>query len=151
MKEVFKITGHDEIRKALQELDADIAAPALVSSMNSAMLVIQNQAKANLVSAGMYDTGLLAQSVNRAKSIYSADNVACITVGINKKVKGTDRHGHVRWPAKYAHLIENGRNKRGEIKGSHFMKNAFESKKQEVVNRMMEVLRRKVAKYTKEN
>lgn len=136
-----------ECIKAFKEIDQGMAAKALASGVNSSMLVIQNAAKKNIVASGAVETSLLHDSIGRVTSVYSNNNTICVTCGIDKSVVGVDRFGKKRWPFKYAHLVEDG-TKDGRIKGKKFMRNAFDANKQEVLNRMVEVWQRKLAKYT---
>ena len=136
----IKITGLDELNTKLLAMQQDFAAKSIVSAAYSANKVVVDQAISNIQNDGLVDTGLLQKSITRKKIIYDKDGKVVIITGVNKNTRGTDKQGKSRVPWRYANVLE---------PKYHFMKNASDTTKQEVVDKFVSVLANRIKKYTK--
>jgi hypothetical protein len=134
------IKGLANLQLTLDKMQEDMAAKNIVASAYSANKLMEEAIKANISSDGLIDTGLLQKSIARKKVIYAQDATVVIITGINKNVRGVDSKGNARVPWRYANVLEP---KYG------FVKDAFDTVKQEVVDRFVKSLKAKVKKFEK--
>lgn len=136
----INITGLSELETKLIQMGQEMGAKSIVGAAYAENKKVVDAAKANIVSSGLVDTGLLHNSVTRKRIVYPKDGTVCIITGINKGVKGVDRKGNIRVPWRYANVLEPRYN---------FLKNAQESTKDAVVNGFVANLERRLKKYLK--
>lgn len=134
------VKGLPELQAKLAALGNEFAAKSIISSAYTAMRPVVESAKANIVSDGLVDTGLLHNSISRKKVIYPKDGTVVVLVGVNKGVKGTDKRGNPRVPWRYAPILEN---KYG------FMSKALEQNRDGVVQNFVAALERRIRRHTK--
>jgi len=134
------VTGLKELEQSLLKLGQDVGATAIVNGAYNSAKIIQDTMKANIVSAGAYDTGLLYKSISRKKRIYNSDGTVSIITGVNSSTKGYDANGNLRRPIRYAHLVE---------KNKPFAENAYDSTKTQVVQNFQDYLKKVIAKHAK--
>jgi hypothetical protein len=136
----IKVEGLSELEKQLNVMGQELAAKSIVSAAFNANKIVQDTAKQNLISAGAYDTGALYRSISRKRIIYDQTGTVVIVTGVNSKVKEVDANGNVRWPVKYAHLVE---------KQKPFMREAYEKTNSTVVDRFKTFLKNKIDTFTR--
>lgn len=134
------IKGLAELEKSLLALGQDVGANAIVNGAYNSAKIIQDTMKANIISAGAYDTGLLYKSITRKKSIYDSNGTVAIITGVSASTKGYDKDGNLRRPIRYAHLVE---------KNKPFAEDAYDSTKNQVVQNFQEYLKKVIAKHAK--
>lgn len=139
-KITIKVDGLAELEKSLLALGQDAGATAIVNGAYNANKIVQDTMKANIISAGAYDTGLLHKSIKRNKRIYNSDGTVVIVTGVNSSTKGYDKDGNLRRPIRYAHLVE---------KNKPFAKDAYDTTKGQVVQNFQDYLKKVIAKHTK--
>lgn len=94
-------------------------------ALTDASIDIVQAAKSNLSSGGNVRTGALLQAISY-KVKYSKKGYVYAIIGIDNKVKSTDKNGKPIKPSKYAHFIELGTS---ELPAKHFLEHAFNGKK----------------------
>lgn len=134
------ITGLAELQTKLDKMSQEFAAKSIVSAAYSSNKPMVDAIKSNITSNGLVDTGLLQQSIIRKKIIYGKDGKVVIITGVNKNTRGVDKNGKLRVPWRYANVLEPKYN---------FVKSAFETSKQVVVDKFVSALQAKIKKYTK--
>lgn len=134
------ITGLAELQTKLDKMSQEFAAKSIVSAAYSSNKPMVDAIKSNITSNGLVDTGLLQQSIMRKKIIYGKDGKVVIITGVNKNTRGVDKNGKLRVPWRYANVLEPKYN---------FVKSAFETSKQVVVDKFVSALQAKIKKYTK--
>lgn len=140
VKVSIKVDGLPQLQSQLIALGNEFAAKAVISTAYTAMKPVVDSAKSNIVESGLVDTGLLHNSISRKKVIFPKDGTVVVMVGVNKAVRGVDRYGKSRVPWRYSPILE---------EKYHFMARALEQNKDEVVNRFITGLDRKIRKHTK--
>jgi hypothetical protein len=134
------ISGLAELENKLIAMGQQLGAKAIVGAAYSENKKVVDAAKANIVSDGLVDTGLLHNSIKRKKIIYANDGVVCIITGVDKGVKGVDRKGNKRVPWRYANVLE---------PKFHFMERAQETTQTSVVNGFVSNLERRIKRFLK--
>lgn len=134
----FKIDGLQELQDRLAQMGDEIAAKNIVSSAFNANKIMVEAVRDKIESNGSVDTGLLRDSISRKRLIYDKDGVVVILTGVNKATKGVDKYGKPRVPWRYAHIVE---------KEKPFMRPAFESVKQQVLDEFIVNMLKKVKRF----
>jgi len=134
------IKGLKELQITLDKMSQEVAAKNIVGSAYSANKAMEDAIKANIVSDGLVDTGLLQKSITRKKVIYPRDGRVLIITGVNKKTRGLDKNGKLRVPWRYANALE---------PKYKFVKDGFDTAKQDVVENFIKSLKAKVRKFIK--
>lgn len=134
----IKVEGLSELEKQLSVMGQELAAKSIVAGAFNANKIVQDTAKSNIVSAGAYDTGALYRSIKRKRIVYDKSGTVVIITGVDSKVKETDADGKLRWPTKYAHLVE---------RQKPFMSDAYEKTKIVVIERFKSFLQKRIDKF----
>ena len=134
----IKITGMDEIKKALSNMSQDFKAKNTVGAAYTACKPFQDGAIANIDAAGLVDTGALRRSIQRKKVVYDNGNIVVIITGVSKNTRDRDKYGNPRIPNRYAPILEPRYN---------FMQNSFLTNKQVVVDTFARLMLARLKKY----
>ncbi|MEM9752558.1 MAG: HK97-gp10 family putative phage morphogenesis protein [Planctomycetota bacterium] len=134
------IQNLDRMYLLLAELPDKSAPKAARAGLGAGATPIAREARARV----NVESGILKRSMGRRTKTHR-NGVVVTNVGPRRGVS-TEFEGQRRIPAHYGHLVNNGhRNRDGSFtEGSHFMDQAFESKRDEaesiVINKMIEKL-----------
>jgi len=135
-----KIDGLEDLERRLIGMGQVAAAKAIVGGAFNVNRLTVNAIQAQLESNGSIDTGLLKDSIKRKKIVYDKSGTVVIITGVSKSVKGVDSRGKPRVPWRYAHVVESKK---------PFMKQGFDSVKQQVIDEFIIYLLKKIKRFEK--
>ena len=118
------LLGDKELERTLKTLGERVQRKVTRQAVNAACTPIVKAARNNAPE----ESGLLKESLAKKIKTYPASMTVVGIIGPDTETKG-EYKGEKRWPAKYAHLVENGHiNPDGKFVPPHpFMRPAYES------------------------
>jgi HK97 gp10 family phage protein len=129
------LTGAKELEKALKTLGERTQRKVTRQAVNAACTPILKAARANAPE----ESGLLKEAMAKKIVTYPEQMTIVGIIGPDTQTKG-EFNGEPRWPAKYAHLVENGHiNPQGEYVPPHpFLRPAYDSTEAQALGVMKE-------------
>jgi hypothetical protein len=140
MSYAFKIEGFAELQDRLAKMGDAVAAKRIVGAAYKTNQQFVDAIRDQIAANGSVDTGLLRDSIQRKKLVYDREGNVVILTGVSKSVAGTDANGNPRVPWKYAHIVDAKK---------PFLKPAFESAKQSVLDEFIIYLLKAVKRFEK--
>jgi HK97 gp10 family phage protein len=97
------LTGAKELERALKTLGERTQRKVVRQAVNAAATPMLKAARAGVE----VESGLLKESLTKKVKTYTESGTIVAIIGPDTQTKG-EFNGEPRWPAKYAHLVENG-------------------------------------------
>lgn len=143
------VLGADKVEAMLRQLPGRVAREkVVVKGLRAGAEIVREQAKANLIADGSYDTGLLANTMRIAKQAEDTAGEVTVTLKPSSKLSMVVRKSRrskelVRArPSKYAHFVERGTE---HSAARPFMRPAVDEKGQKAVETIREVTLKGIA------
>ena len=143
-KPFIKVEGDKELINKLKRADKKIQKSVLTKSVKAGGKPLIKAARSKVPTR----TGVLKKSLGSKIKTYDGGSVKAVVIGPRGSVTGSF-NGKTTRPVNYAHLAEAGfkHNKSGEqIKGSEFLKDAYETKQDASRKAMEEALVKNIKK-----
>lgn len=133
----MELEGFAELEAALKSLGERTQRKVVRQAVNRSLTPCLKAARANAPE----ESGLLKESLDKKVKTYVESQTVVGLVGPDTETQG-EFNGEKRWPAKYAHLVENGHiGPNGEQVPAHpFLRPAFDSTEQTMLDTMADRL-----------
>jgi HK97 gp10 family phage protein len=134
----MELHGAKDLQDLLSGLGDRVLRKVARQAVSAGATPIQGSAKANAPE----ESGLLKKSIKKRVRTYKDSQTVVAIVGPDSSVKG-EYKGKKRWPAKYAHLVEDGHidSKGNHVPGHPFIRPAADAN----ASRSVQIIEQKMA------